>query len=467
MTLSEVHRFRTPLVEDGGHLWWDIDTLWSEVQVGLARALEQTTELRSISVDSWAVDYVPLAADGTPVRRPYAYRDARTRGRLWSALARAGGADRVYDHTGIQFLELNTLVQVVADLADEPDLVARTATRLTMAEYVIHRLTGCTVAERTMASTTQLLNIDSGEWDAELLSAIGDDVHRWPSLVDPGTVIGPLRPELRGGAQGAGPQVIATCAHDTAAAVAAVPARADQQWAYISAGTWALVGVERREPVKSADARLGGFTNERGLDGTIRLLVNRMGMWVLEECIREWSIGGDAPSHDALVAEARTAPAIDHVLDLDEPTFAARGPMVERLRASSLTTGGTVPTTRGGIVRLVLESLAVSHARAIDRLERLTGERIEVVHIVGGPSRNTLLDQMTADACGRTVLAGPDEAAVLGNLLVQARTLGDLGGVTIREAARNSTTVTEFLPRSLPRAHNGATVPTTLTKAST
>ena len=443
MQMREVHRFPSVLVEEGGHLCWDLEGLWQEVRRGVAEALRLAPRLRSVSVDSWAVDYVPLGADGAPLRRPYAYRDERTRGKL-PELFRRVPAEEIYARTGIQFLEFNTLPQLVVDLQEEPDLAQRTALRLLIADYFLFRLSGRVVAERTMASTTQLMDVRSGEWADPLLCAVGDDPARWPAIVPAGTVLGELR-EPPAGARP--PLVVATCSHDTAAAVAAVPATGNVPWAYISSGTWSLVGAELTTPVLSPAARAAGFTNEAGLDGTIRFLKNRTGMGVHEECMREWGEKGERPAYEGLLDAAAAAPPAAGTLDLDAPELARRGAMVARLEDACRAAGLSMPATRGTLVRLVLESLADSYRRTLAELEALTGVRAEVVHVVGGGARNHLLNQLTADACGRRVVAGPQEATALGNLLVQARALGDLAaGTTVRDVARRSATLFEYLP---------------------
>ena len=447
MQLEELHRFTTPLVERNRHLYWDVETMWAEIQFALAKSFDTGVAIRSISVDSWAVDYVPLDLHGTALRRPYSYRDNRTAGRMETAIELAGGAEALYDRTGIQFLELNTLPQVIADIRDEPGMVWETATRLLIAEYFLYRLAGEKVAEATMASTTQLVDARSGAWSAELIEAIGDDERRWPRIVPPGTVLGPLRAELVP-AGVAPPMVLACCAHDTASAVAAVPATGERPWAFISSGTWSLVGMELHAPVLTTEAREHGFTNEAGLDRTVRFLKNRAGMWVLEECRREWEEQGTRYSHQAIFRAAAESPSTGATVELNAPEFAGRGEMVRKLSDACTARGIDVPTTHGEFVRLVHESLAASHAAALDELETVTGTRAEDVHIVGGGSRNDLLNQLTADRTGRRVLAGPEEATVLGNLLVQARALGDLpAGVTVRDAARRSSRITEFTSR--------------------
>lgn len=458
MSMQQLHRFVTPLLERNGHLYWDIEVMWSEILIALAKAFAIGEPIRSISVDSWAVDYVPLDLHGKVLRRPYSHRDKRTAGRLETAIRLAGGAESLYDRTGIQFLAINTLPQVIADIQDEPGLVWETATRLLIAEYFLYRLSGRKIAEATMASTTQLVDARTGEWAVDLIAAIGDDELRWPPIVPPGTVLGPLLPDLLPSGIANVPVVLASCAHDTAAAVAAVPANHGSSWAFISSGTWSLVGAELEAPVLTAQAREAGFTNERGLDGSVRFLRNRAGMWVLEECRREWESEGTHYSHAAIFEAAAAAISLGVIVDLNAPEFVERGGMLQRLQTAWRAQGITSSCTHGQIVRLILESLAASHADALDQLELVTGSRIEDVHIVGGGALNGLLNQLTADRSGRRVLAGPEEATVLGNLLVQARALGDLpSGVSVREASRRSSRLTEYTSRNA--APDGRSVP--------
>jgi rhamnulokinase len=447
MRIEELHRFPTPMLERNRHLYWDIESMWAEILVGLEKAFATGRAVRSISVDSWAVDYVPLDLHGTAVRRPYSYRDARTAGRMETAISLAGGAEALYERTGIQFLSLNTLPQVIADIQDEPGLVWETALRLMIAEYFLYRLSGVKVAEATMASTTQLVDARTGGWATDLIEAIGDDEKRWPPIVRPGTMLGPMLPDLVPAGVTAPPSVLACCAHDTASAVAAVPADGARPWAFVSSGTWSLVGAELETPVLTSMAREAGFTNEAGLDGTVRFLKNRAGMWVLEECRREWEEQGTRYAHEEIFREAAEAPSSGILIDLNAPEFAGRGGMLQKVSAAC-ETKGVSSATHGEIVRLILESLAASHTDALDELEAVTGTHVDDVHIVGGGARNALLNQLTADRSGRRVLAGPEEATVLGNLLVQARTLGDLPlGVSVRDAARRSSRLTEYTSR--------------------
>lgn len=446
VTMHEVHRFKTPLLEERGHLVWGIEALWEEIQRSLDRALRIAPELRSVSIDSWAVDYVPLDASGKTLRAPYSYRDPRTRGRLERVLQRID-PDSLYATTGTQFLPFNTLSQVVADIEDEPDVVARTAARLFIADYLLFRLSGVIAVERTMASTTQVYDVRAGAWSEELIELVGDEPARWPRIVDSGTILGPVRDELlpRGTAA---PVVIASCSHDTAAAIAAAPAATDVPWAYISSGTWSLVGAELRAPLLTREARIAGFTNEVGLDYTIRFLKNRTGTWVLEECAREWD-GGAEIDWAAVMHEAASMDSQGFVIDCNEPHFGERGAMQAKIARACATAGMPMPETRGALVRLVLESLADSYRHTVAELESLTERGVQVIHVVGGGARNTLLNQLTADACGCRVVAGPSEATALGNLLVQARTLAKLpNGLSLRTVIRGSAETAEYLPRN-------------------
>ena len=458
VSLRELHRFHTPLAERDGHLQWDVGALWSEVERGLELALAAAPALRSVSVDSWGVDYVPLDDAGRPLRDPYCYRDPRTHGRAARLFERVT-ADELYRRTGIQLLEINTLFQLLADVDEEPELAGRAAARLSIADYLNFRLSGRAAAERTMASTTQLMDVRTGEWARDLIARLGLPGGGWPEIVAPGTVLGPLVEGL-GGVDG-GPVVVAGCSHDTGAAVAAVPAdAAGPPWAYLATGTWALLGVERSEPLLTEEARAANFTNEAGLDGTVRFLKNLMGMWILQECEREWRAAGEPVDYPALLAQAAAAPAPGALLEVDDARFAAPGGMIGKLELYCREGGMRVPESRGELVRLILESLAARWAAALGELERLTGEPAEVVHLVGGASRNELLCQLVADASGRAVLAGPVEATALGNALVQARALGDLpAGRSIREVVRAGERVTRYEPRPTKRHEPVAPLP--------
>lgn len=440
--MEELHRFTTPLREEGERLYWDLEALWGEMQTGLERALTAAPGLRSVSTDSWGVDYLSLRADGTPVRASYCYRDPRVRGAMAQAHERVS-ADEIYAVTGIQFMEINTLYQVLVDLEQEPERVDETKLRLLIADYFNHRLGGRAAAEVSLASTTQLLDAQRRTWAEDLMRRFGMLPERWPEVVASGTRLGTVsnHPQIA---------VVAGCSHDTACAVAAVPAEEHgPPWAYISCGTWSLLGAELPEPLLGAEAREAGFTNEAGLDGTVRFLKNLTGLWVLQECERAWREAGDAFTYDELLAEAEAAPGTGAFVDLNDPRFSLRGDMEERLHAYCREHGLPVPESRGALVRTILESMAESHRRTLRLLEEVIGQSVEVLHIVGGGARNEMLCRLTAEACGCRVVAGPAEATALGNLLVQARTMGDLPrGTSLRAVVRASSELKMYEPES-------------------
>jgi rhamnulokinase len=451
---DEVHRFETPLVEEGERLFWGLDALETAVEEGLRAGLDAADALRSVSVDSWAVDTVPLGADGAPLRDPRSYRDPRTEAAMERALEQVP-PDELYERTGIQLLRINTLYQILADLAEEPDLVRETACRLFIADYFHYRLSGRAVADRSMASTSQLVNARTQDWDRDLMGRFGIAPETWPEIVPPGTRLGALGDGALGAdliedegasTEEARPAVIAGGTHDTACAVAAVPAEPDTNWAYVSCGTWSLVGVEREDPILTDAAREAGFTNEIGLDDTIRFLKNRTGLWILQECRRAWAADGRDADYDTLQAEAEAA-ALAGTVDLDDPRFLEPGDMPGKLVRYCREAGQPVPSRRGEFVRLTLRSLAADYQETIAQLEALAGTAIDVVHVVGGGARNELLCQWTADACGRRVVAGPAEATALGNLLIQARVMGDLpAGRTLRDVLRANVEVRTYTP---------------------
>ena len=364
-----------------------------------------------------------------PLRDPYCYRDPRTAGMMARALAEIPRRE-LYDVTGIQFMEANTLYQVLADRILEPELTGRTATRLMIADYFLHRFGGRAVAERTIASTSQLLDV---------MQRLDLAPESWPEIVPPGTPIG-------GTADGVA--VVAGCSHDTAAAVAAVPAAPDgPPWAYVSSGTWSLLGVERAEPLLSDAAFRANFTNEAGADGTVRFLRNLTGLWVLQECRRAWRASGTAAGYDELMDKAEAAPSLTAAVDFADPCFAQRSDdMPDRIRRYCRDRALPEPHTRG-TVRLILESLTQAYRRTLRTLERLVGQRLPVLHIVGGGARNELLCRTTADACACTVVAGPAEATAIGNLLVQASAVGTLpAGAAIRDVVRASVALATYPP---------------------
>ena len=443
--LETVHRFPNGVKEFDGGLRWDFDTLFAEVLTGLAAAATAAAargqSIASIGIDTWAVDYGLVNDAGELVAAPFSYRDDRSR----AAVSRVHGCleeSRLYATTGLQFLPFNTIYQ----LATEPELDGLQA--LLIPDLIGFLLTGQRRTEATNASTTGLFDAVAGEWATEFLAALGLPTGLFPPLVQPGETVGTLLPAIaeRTGLA-ASTKVVAVGSHDTASAVAAVPA-GQENFSYISSGTWSLVGVELSHPVLTEASRAANFTNERGVDGTIRYLRNVGGLWLLSECQRAWAGEGYRPALEELLEAAATLPSGGPVINADDPYFIAPDNMPERIRAAVRKTGAVLPEHPAHIVRCILDSLAAGYARTIADAERLADVRADVVHIVGGGSQNRLLCQLTADATGKRVLAGPVEATALGNVLVQARAAGVLSGGLgeLRAVVRGSQQPAEYLP---------------------
>ncbi|WP_307862016.1 rhamnulokinase family protein [Nocardioides sp. SYSU D00065] len=425
LTLQEVHRFPNGGVPVGGSLFWDVLGIHREVLAGIAE-VARSGPLDGIGIDSWAVDYGLLDRDGELLGNPYSHRDPRTRD-VPELVAQTVSAQQQYAVNGLQQLPFNTVFQLVAARGTASLEAAHSL--LLLPDLLGYWLTGEVGAERTNASTTGLLDVRSGEWSSDLAARLGLPWSILPPLREAGSVIGPLRAEVAAALGVAdGVPVVAVGSHDTASAVVAVPATSDG-FGYISSGTWSLVGLELDEPVLSEEARLADFTNEGGVDQTVRFLKNVMGLWVISECVKAWADRG-TPATDlaSLLAGAGTAAPLRTVVDINHPSLLGPGtptdPMPERVVALARAAGEPVPQTPGEITRCVLDSLALAYRRHLRTAARLAGRELDVVHVVGGGSHNHLLCQLTADALGVPVLAGPAEAAALGNALVQARALG-------------------------------------------
>jgi rhamnulokinase len=407
VTLSEAHRFPTgPQPRPGGGYRWDIERIHDEVLIGLRKTA--AAEPVSIGLDSWAVDYGLVDADGRLSGDVRCYRDPRTDG--MDDVLRGYVDDRtLYRANGLQYLPFNTVYQLLA----EPDLDGKTM--LLVPDLLAHRLTGSIGAEVTNASTTGLLDATTREWAWDLVDKTPIPAGLLPPLRRPGDTIGPLKASLGLGDT----PVIAVASHDTASAVAAVPA-SGERFAYISCGTWSLVGLKLPAPVLTDAAREANFTNEAGIDGTVRFLRNTMGLWLLSESMRTWP----GASLDDLLRAAAREPAFRSVVNPDLPVFLAPGDIPARIAQVCAETGQPIPDSPAAVVRTILESLALAHAASLRTAARLADRPLDVVHLVGGGSRNELLCQLTADACGLPLLAGPVEASALGNVLVQARAAG-------------------------------------------
>jgi sugar (pentulose or hexulose) kinase len=440
LELREAHRFPNTPVRAGGTLHWDILSLYQGVLDGL-RVAAETGELASAGIDSWGVDYGLLDADGALLGNPVHYRDRRTGGAVERVLARIP-AEELYAATGIQQLAINTICQLTA-AADTPQLAAA-ATLLLIPDLLGYWLTGSAGAEVTNASTTQLLDVTARGWATSLIDRAGIPPDIFPPLRQPGDLVGELRPDVAADARLlAGLPVVAVGSHDTASAVAGVPAQGEN-FAFISCGTWSLVGMELSRPVLTEASRLANFSNETGIDGTVRYLRNVAGLWLLQESLRTWS----DTDLDVLLTDAARLPALRWVIDADDPALLAPGDMPARIAAACAAAGEPVPSDRAQTVRCVMDSLALAHRRAIMTVQELSGRHADVIHLVGGGARNDLLCQLTADACELPVIAGPVEASAVGNILVQARALGaaPAGLDGMRTLVRGSLPLRRFEP---------------------
>ncbi|MBX7548486.1 rhamnulokinase [Streptomyces sp. tea 10] len=437
LELGEAHRFPNRPVRVPEGLRWDVLALYGGVLDGLRAA----GQVASVGIDGWAVDYGLLDADGALLGNPVHYRDARTEGaaeKVWATVP----AGELYGATGIQYAPFNTLLQLTA--ARSSRQLAHAERLLLIPDLLSHWLTGEQGTELTNASTTQLIDPRTRTWAYGIAERLGIDLGLFAPLRQPGDPAGVLRPEVLEETGLAGPvPVTAVGSHDTASAVAAVPATG-RNFAYICTGTWSLAGLELAAPVLTEESRAANFTNELGLDGTVRYLRNIMGLWLLQECQRAW----DEPDLGLLLREAGTAPGLRSVVDAGDDAFLAPGRMPQRIAAACRASGQPVPGTRGEVTRCVLDSLALAHRRAVADARRLADHPVDVVHLVGGGTRNALLCQLTADACGLPVVAGPTEAAALGNVLVQARAHGLAGDLA---ALRGLLTRTQSLTRYTPR----------------
>jgi rhamnulokinase len=443
LELTEVTRFRNGAVRLPDGLYWDVLGLYQDVLAGLRAAARQSGTLTGLAVDSWGVDYGLLDANGALRGNPHCYRDSRTDAVI-EKVHRQVDPSRLYAVNGLQVLPINTVYQ----LAAEPDL-QHARRSLMIPDLLGYWLTGREIAEETNASTTGLLDARTGNWARELVEALGLPAGLLPEVVAAGQVLAPVTDAVREelGTDHA-PLVTTVGSHDTASAVVGIPADGPR-FGYVSCGTWGLVGVELDAPVLTDDSRRANFTNERGVDGTIRYLRNVMGLWLLSESLRTWNLHGLDVDLDTVLAAAATLPPGPRI-DPDDPVFLPPGDMPARILRACREAGERVPQTPPEVVRCILDSLAEAFAATIAGAEALSGQPVEVVHIVGGGSRNALLCQLTADAAGRPVVAGPVEATALGNLLVQARTHGMVEGdlAALRARIRATATLTRYPPRT-------------------
>jgi rhamnulokinase len=442
LTVEELHRFPNTPVRVHGALYWDILRLWHEIQHGIAIAVrERKLTLDGIGVDTWGVDCALLGADGLLLDNPRHYRDARNNG-MMEELFKVVPRDQVFGYTGIQFIQINTLYQLYAmRLAGAPTLGVA-ARMLNIPDLFNYWLTGVAKSETTIASTTQFFNPESMTWAAELLTRLDLPAAILTEIVPPGTLLGKMLEPPHA-------PVYATAGHDTAAAVVAVPAGSGDNWCYISSGTWSLMGLELDRPVINAQSLAANYTNEVGVSGKIRFLKNIAGLWLLQECRKAWILEGREYSYEHLTRLASEARPFSAAIDPD--AFLEPGDMPDKIAAWCRGKGQAPPATDGEFARAILESLALRYRNVVENLEALAGRKIAVIHIVGGGSRNALLNQFVADCTGRRVVAGPSEATAIGNILVQAMGAGELADLDeARAVVRNSFELTTVDPHPSP-----------------
>jgi rhamnulokinase len=447
--LQELHRFRNGPVSIGGTLRWDLVNLWREIQSGIAKAgAEFGDSIRSIGVDTWGVDYVLLNKNEELLGLPYCYRDPRTNGLMNHTFTNVPKAE-IFAQTGLQFMEINTLYQLVAMNQQDPELMRQAATFLMIPDFVNWLLSGSKVVEFTNATTTQCFNATNRNWAFDLLNKLELPTDMFPEVVAPGTKLGTLREDVARQAGVPRFDVVAPATHDTGSAVVACPTELSgtAKWAYISSGTWSLMGVEVPNAILTDEALKFNVTNEGGVDDTYRLLKNIMGLWLVQQCKVSFERSGKNFDYLELATLAASAPAFRSIFDCNDNRFLSPDDMPSAIASWCRDTNQPEPESEGQFIRSCLESLAIKYGRVLRGLQKLTGVPIEVLHIVGGGTKNELLNQFTANACGCPVVTGPVEATALGNVLIQARSSGEINTLDeIRSVVRQSSDLGRYEP---------------------
>jgi rhamnulokinase len=447
LALNEVHRFGNAPVRLPDGLHWDVLRLWSEIKAGIAAAIKSGARPVGMGLDTWGVDFALLDKDGVLLGNPFHYRDARTDGMMEEAF-KCISCSEIFAQTGIQFMQLNTLYQLFSMALAKSPLFKIAEKFVTIPDLFNFWLSGKITNEFTISTTTQCYNALTGDWSKGMLETLGIPSRLFGAVSDPGTVIGALLPEVAEETGSGAISVVLPACHDTGSAVAAVPAFAgNQDFAWISSGTWSIMGAEVLQPVLSEKALAYNFTNEGGVFGTWRLSKNIMGLWLVQECRRYWRDHGEDLSYDEITRMAAEARSFLAVIDPDADLFFHPGEMPEKIRKFCAESGQSIPQTKGEIVRVALESLALKYRRTLACVEELSGKRLDPIHIIGGGTKNRLLNQFTADCTGRTVATGPVEATAIGNVLMQAIGLGHLASLSeARALVRSSFEVEEYQP---------------------
>lgn len=425
LSMKELTRFPNQMMPMNGHLYWNIYSLYDELKRGLREVAKSGITPASIGIDTWGVDYVCIASDGSIIGLPYAYRDAQTLGASQRFFKNVMSASQLYGRTGIQHLDFNTVFQLNEHRSD---FSHRNASRYVfLPDALAYMLTGNAVTEYTIASTGALIDARRHCLDEEVLEAVGCDASKFGPLVMPGAVVGMLKEDIAAEVGLQQVPVISVAGHDTASAVAAIPAE-DRNFAYLSSGTWSLMGIETDAPVINAVTETHNITNEGGVEGTVRLLKNITGMWIIEQCLKRWKSEGIAYSYPEMVALAESSKTVC-IIDPDDSSFTAPSNMVEAIDNYCRATGQTMPSTHGEYIRSIFDSLADKYAKTLDVFRGLSEYPIDRLHVIGGGSRNAFLNQVTAEACGIPVVAGPAEATAIGNIMIQAMAAGEVANL--------------------------------------
>lgn len=448
LVLEEIHRFGNGPIEEDGALRWDFNGLLSEIKTGIGKAANAAgEEVRGIGIDSWGVDFGLLDADGKLLENPYHYRDSQTEGMREKAFEMMGKR-AIYDNTGVQFMALNSVYQLLAMRLNHSQALAKAANLVFVGDLFTYCLCGEIFAEYSLASTSQFMDMRTGQWSEAVLDGLSLPVDIMPKIIEPGTVVGKLSDDIANELGCGSVPVIAIGSHDTASAVAAVPVAADVNWAYLSSGTWSLMGVEIPQAIVNDKTFQYEFTNEGGVEKTIRLLKNIMGLWPIQECRRQWQREGVDLSYGEMAALAEKAEPFARRINVDDGAFLAPGDMPKRINEHLVATGQQPIGDKGQMIRTILENLALKYRSIMAAIEDVTGETVDVLHIVGGGIQNELLCQFTANALAKKVVAGPIEATAIGNVIIQAIATGQIKSLAEgRNIVRNSFELKEYEPQ--------------------
>ncbi len=455
LTLRENHRFSNDPVNVNGRMYWDILRIFHEIKQSITKTVVEGDGITSIGIDTWGVDYAYLDKNGRLLSNPIHYRDTRTEG-MAQKVERLIPNTELYGSTGIQTMNFNTIYQMACDLWEDPAMIERAERMLNIPDLLNYFLTGVAANEYTVLSTGALLNAETRDYAWEIIDKLELRHRLFGKIVQPGTVLGGLLPQVQSETGKTDAKVMTVASHDTASAVLAVPTN-EKDFIYISSGTWSLMGTELSAPLINDRSRELNFTNEGGVFGSIRFLKNIMGLWIIQESRRQWKREGKEYSFAQMEAWAKESPAFRSLIDVDHPSFATPGNMPERIREFCRVTGQPVPETVGEVVRCIYESLALKYRSVVDRICELRGRSAKVIHVVGGGTKDKFLSQMTADACGIPVAAGPEEATAIGNLMLQAIAAGDVADLAqAREVVSASFELKHYAPASERQAWEDA-----------